>query len=162
MGAMLLRFHQPLPLPQPPPLSASGRWRLLHALDMSCPCSKRIYEYLLERRATRDAEERVLLVRGDAHEEAELLGRGFAVARIDGEELQSRYGIVAVPSLVVHRPDGSVAYRGAHRPRPHLAPADLGILARARSGQAVAPLPVLGCAVSRALREQLDPLGLKY
>jgi hypothetical protein len=41
-------------------------------------------------------------------------------------------------------------------------PADLAILADAQAGEALASMPILGCAVSRDLQDRLDPLGIKY
>jgi len=162
LGGALVALHAPLPLPSPPPAEGSGRFALIHALDMECPCSQRILEYLRARGARPDVDETILLVAGDEPTRAGLVARGFTVVLVDEQALAGRYGIDAAPVLIIRRPDGTVGYRGSHRPRPQMPPIDLELLSELRRNHEPKPLPVIGCAVARALQERLDPLGLKY
>ena len=162
LGGALLALHQPLPLPPPQPAAATGRYVLLHALATQCPCSMRVLDYLAARGAHAGVDERVLLVDGDEAVSGRLRARGFTVEPVDAAALAQRYRIEAAPLLVILRPNGSVAYRGAHSPRPQMAPVDLALLDEVRRGGEPSSLALLGCAVSRALQDRLDPLGIKY
>jgi hypothetical protein len=160
-GATAVLHDSPLPLPAPPPEQPTGAAHLTHALAVECPCSGRILAYLEERGAVPGVAEEVLLVGGDPALVERLRARGFAVSVLDEAELAQR-GIVGVPSLVVWRPDGTAAYRGAYAPRPQMDPIDLDLLAEVREGTAPEPMPIFGCAVSRGLQLRLDPLRIKY
>lgn len=162
LGAGLMALHAPLPLAGPSGGAVGDRYVLLHALDMQCPCSRRVLDDLEKRGAHLDVTERVLLVDGDQATASRVRGRGFLVEALDGQALAARYHIESVPLLVILRPDGSVAYTGAHAPRPQMPPADLALLEQVRGGDQPTPWPVLGCATSRELQRQRDPLGLKY
>jgi len=162
LGGALVVLHAPLPLPSPPPADGSGRFALIHALDLECQCSQRILDYLRARGARPDVDETILLVASDEPTRKALAARGFAVVPVDEQTLAERYGIDAVPVLVIRRPDGTVGYRGSHRPRPQMPPMDLELLGDLRRNHEPKPLPVVGCAVARALQERVDPLGLKY
>lgn len=162
LGASLMALHAPLPLTGPPAGAPGDRYVLLHALDMQCPCSRRVLDDLTRRGARGGVTERVLLVDGDDETASRVRSGGFLVEALDGQALAARYHIEAVPLLVILRPDGSVAYTGAHAPRPQMPPADLALLEQVQSGDHPSPWPVLGCATSRELQRQRDPLGLKY
>lgn len=162
IGAGLTALHQQtLPLPLVDAAVPTGSFRLVHAVSAACRCSQRVLDYLEQRGPLPDTEEQILLVDGDPVRAAALRALGFDVVLLDETRLEREHGIVSVPSLVVFRPDGTVAYRGAYAPRPQMDPVDTTLLARAREGEAIDSLPILGCAVSRALRERLDPLGLE-
>jgi hypothetical protein len=162
LGGALMVLHAPLPLPAALRVAPSGRHLLVHALSLHCPCSRRILDYLIARGSRRDADERVLLVDGDDATATRLRARGFAVEQDDAQTLSQRHDIEAVPLLVIVRPDGTVAYRGGHTPRPQMAPVDLTLLDEVRHGAVPRPLAVFGCAVARDLQRRLDPMGLKY
>jgi len=38
---------------------------------------------------------------------------------------------------------------------------DVAVVEALRRGEAVEPLPTFGCAVGRALKEKIDPLGIR-
>ena len=158
-GATALH-EAPLPMPEPP-LQQTGAFHVTHALSMQCGCSRRIVDYLLSRGASAVPED-VLLLDAEESLASQLRARGFAVHVLDEAALAASYGIQAVPSLVIYRPDGSVAYRGAHAPRPQMDPTDLEMLSAIRAGQGTASNPIFGCAVSRELQRRHDPLRLKY
>lgn len=162
LGAALLALHEPLPLPAGDRVMATGRWTIVHALDLRCPCSRRVLEYLQKRTQRVDADQLLLLVHADEGTAAPLVARGFHVELVDELALSDRHGIASVPSLLIARPDGRVVYRGAPQERPQMAPIDLALYARARAGESLSPLPIIGCAVSHELQRRLDPLGLKY
>jgi hypothetical protein len=160
-GGLLTLLHEgPLPAPEARAGEATGQWVMTHGLALRCPCSRRIVDYLVKRGATPTADERVLLV--DATDEAQqrLLAAGFTVTSVSSEALTGM-GFVAVPGLVIRRPDGSVAYAGAHAPKRSGPIDDLAILQAANGTAPIKPFAVLGCALSRALSDQTDPLALK-
>ncbi len=161
LGGLLTLLHEaPLPAPDARAGQATGRWAMTHGLALRCPCSRRIVDHLVKRGATATADERVLLV--DATDDAlvRLGAAGFTVNSVSAEALTGM-GFVAVPGLVLRRPDGSVAYAGAHAPKRSGPIDDLAILQAANGTAPVEPFAVVGCALSRALSEQVDPLALK-
>ena len=163
IGVALTALHDvPLPPPATAALAASDRPTMIHALDTRCGCSKRLAEYLVGRGPTPKAHEIVLVSGEPAELVAQLRARGFDARAMAESEMQTSYQIESVPSLVIARADGSVAYRGAHRPRPQMDPADLDLLAEVESGASPNALAIFGCAVSRALQERIDPLGIKF
>jgi hypothetical protein len=55
-----------------------------------------------------------------------------------------------------------VRYVGGYTPRKQAADVrDLAVITAIRRGEAVEPLPTFGCAVGRALTDQVDPLGIR-
>jgi hypothetical protein len=173
VSATLLGRHL-LPLPRPVADEAlarsmatlrgpndAGRWMAVHVLYAECKCSQRIAEHLLASDRPKEVSEHVLLVGSDAALEARLSSRGFQVTRIEPSELSERYHIQAVPLLVVSAPDGTVRYAGGYTARKQGPdPRDLEILADARAGRTIETIPVFGCAVSRKLQADVNPLGL--
>lgn len=184
ISSLMTAHWVPLPVPgSEDPLLASGiaslaprglspNWLAAHVLYEDCACSRRVGEYLLTSKRPIGLREIVILVResgvvdqsNPAPAVAEALrGRGYTVRVCGRAQLQSDFGIVAAPLLVVTRPDGSVAYSGGHTSRKQgMDYVDRSIVARLREGHSVSPLPVFGCGVSRSLQDALDPLGLKY
>jgi hypothetical protein len=162
VGASVTALHtMPLPLPSAEAMPPAEGWRLVHALAAQCPCSMRIVRYLVERGAVAGVQETVLLVDGDDALAAPLRAAGFEVVLLD-EGALAEHGFTSAPSLVVAAPDGTVAYRGAHAPKPGAPPSDREVLAEAVAGVARDPMAVLGCAVSRDLQDRLDPFNVKY
>lgn len=162
LGAALMVLHAPLPLPRTARVPSTGRYMLVHALSLECPCSRRVLDALLARGAHADVDEKILLVGADETSAARARLRGFTVELLDEQRLAQRYGIEAVPLLLIVAPDGFVDYRGAHAPRPQMAPIDLVLLEEVRRGGRPRSLALFGCAVARDLQHRLDPLGLKY
>jgi hypothetical protein len=160
LGSGITALHRPLPLPDPAAAVPTGQFRMVHAMSASCACSGRMMDRLERRGPVPDTDERILLVGEAPDRVAALEARGFAVTVLDEEALERTWGIVSVPSLVIYRPDGTVAYRGAHAPRPQMDPVDTALLDGARRGETLPSLTIFGCAVSRALQQRLDPLGL--
>jgi hypothetical protein len=138
-----------------------GQWMTVHVLYAECPCSQRIAEHVLAGHRPADLAERVLLIGHDAELEARFAKQGLPVTVVDEDEAATRFHVVAAPSLVVVGPDDTVRYVGGYTERKQgLDPQDVAIVADARAGRDVSPLPVFGCAVSARLRASLNPLGL--
>ncbi len=177
-GALLLARHL-LTLPTPamadPALQMAlaatrspaqrGRWRVLHVLSEDCGCSQRVLAHLRGTVRPPGVVERVVLVHQAglaAATRVEMAALGFELDVVTPDELVRRYRLEAAPLLVVVDPVDRVRYLGGYTPRKQAADVrDLALIAAVRRGDHPAPLPVFGCAVSRALRAQLDPLGLE-
>ncbi|MBL8936726.1 MAG: hypothetical protein JNM69_19360 [Archangium sp.] len=161
LGGLLTLLHEgPLPLPEARPGGPTPTWTMTHALAMRCPCSRRVVDHLLSRRASAGVVERVLLVDPTPAVEASLTSAGFLVEAVEADSLAGR-GFVAVPGLVIRSPSGDVAYAGAHAPKRSGPIDDVSLLTAARDGAQLRPFAVLGCAISQALNARVDPLALK-
>jgi hypothetical protein len=138
-----------------------GRWMNVHVLYAECLCSQQIADHLLAGNRPADVAERVLLIGHDPKLEERFATAGLRLTNVSEDEAATRFGVVAAPTFVVVAPDGTVRYVGGYTERKQGPdPRDLAILARARMGEDVAPLPIFGCAVSARLRSSLNPLGL--
>jgi len=179
VGASLLAPHL-LALPTPaatnPALEAAiatsrspserDRWYALHVLYESCGCSQRILDHLLASPRPVELAERIVLVADDGVGAPALRARldasAFAVDVVLPDDLEPRYVVGVAPVLVVAAPDGSIGYVGGYtrvKQGPDLR--DHAIIAALRAGSTVAALPTFGCAVSRGLADDLDPLGIR-
>jgi hypothetical protein len=142
-------------------LAGGGRWMAVHVLYADCLCSQRVADHLLASRRPEGLAERVLLIGHDAELESRFAATGISTTVVSEEQAGTVFHVVAAPSLVVVAPDGSVRYSGGYSARKQGADLrDVAIVAETRSGHDVAPLPILGCAVSARLRASLNPLGL--
>jgi hypothetical protein len=169
VAASLLARHV---VPLPPPADTvslsslrsvddTGRWIAVHVLYSECVCSRRIIEHLTRSARPTDVVEYVVLVGARTDLTSALRTRGFRVLEVTPDELSTRFGIEAVPLLVVLGPDDTTRYSGGYAERkqgPELR--DLHIIARARAGYDDEGLPLFGCAVGRALRQTINPLRL--
>jgi hypothetical protein len=174
IGTILMASHWlglPVPVLENPKLQAAlaelggaaGRWQLVHVLYSQCRCSQRTLDYLQQRATPAQTLERLLLVGSDAHAASAARQRGFLVEEITPAELTERFQLEAAPLLLVVDPEGTVRYAGGYTARQQgLDYQDLTILARLREHGGRERLPAYGCAVSRELQDQLDPLGVKY
>ena len=153
------------------PAADQGRWSATHVLYQACGCSTRVLAHLVDRRARPDLIETVVYVHEGDPEGASLLatdaekirGAGFRFEPLTPVELEQRYEVEAAPMLVVADPQGHVRYAAGYTDRSGAKQIDdVTIVDHLRSGQAVRPLPVFGCAVSHRVQEAIDPLGLKY
>ena len=145
--------------------SGEQKWLAVHVLYAQCRCSRNILEHLAASRRPAGFSEKVLLV-GERRELDPLLrrmsDRGMDVRRTTVTELQSKFHVEAAPLLLVVDPRGTVRYSGGYTERKQgLDVRDAEIMARLARQQAVAELPLFGCAVSDGLRKLLDPLQLK-
>jgi hypothetical protein len=139
----------------------AGRWMMVHVLYAQCACSQKIAEHVLAGGRPADVTERVVMIGHDTDIEARFADVGWPIARVTEDEAATRFHVVAAPTLAVVAPDDSVRYVGGYTERKQGPdPRDLAILAAARTGRDVPPLPIFGCAVSARLRSSLNPLGL--
>lgn len=131
-------------------------WLAIHVLSQECRCSQRIVAHLLASQRP-DIHERIVWI-GDAPPDAP----GFAIERVTPKQLEARYHLVAAPVLLVADPAGEIRYVGGYTDQKQAADIrDLEVIAMAKTQAAVEALPAFGCAVSEALRDQLDPLGVR-
>ena len=178
IGALLLARHL-LTLPTPaagdPALRRAialqrrpeqrDRWIALHVLYEDCGCSRRVLDHLRDGGRPTDVVERIVYI--TEHPDtagatlAEFAARGFELDVVSPEQLVARYDLEAAPLLVVVDPHDQIRYLGGYTPRKQTAGIhDTGLIEATRLGLPLVPLPVFGCAVSRALRTTLDPLGI--
>ncbi len=155
-----------LPVPKATPLtvlSARGSgWRVVHVVAKACGCSQRVLASLLERGPTTGFAERVLFIGDDPATEQRLRATGFDFERVTAASLEATYDIRGAPLLVVIDPRNEVIYSGGYSSTQGGPLRDALVLAEARVGRTVEPMPYFGCAVTPALQKQLDPLSLKY
>src|SRR5439155_17055472 len=91
-----------------------------------------------------------------------ITAHGFDLDVVTPDQLVERYHIEAAPLLVIVDPHDAVRYVGGYTPRKQAADIrDVAVIAAVRRGEPVEPLPTFGCAVGRALRSKLDPLGVR-
>lgn len=122
-----------------------GKWLVLHFLRAECPCSRRIFHYLLKRGSQEGIRERVVFIGGEDHSKV-LQEQGYQMDWVTPEELAMRYQVVAAPLLVVLSPECEVKYAGGYTARKQgLDIQDIKIISEIMGGQKVATLPVYGC-----------------
>lgn len=133
-----------------------GKWLAVHVLAGTCKCSQRIVAHLIASKRP-DIIERIVWI-GDAPPDAP----GFAVETVTPAQLKEKYDLEAAPVMVVADPTGEIRYVGGYTDRKQAADIkDLEVIAMAKTQAAVEALPAFGCAVGEALRDQLDPLGVR-
>ena len=180
VGTYLLASHLltlPAPAPTDPVLHRGiaarrgahqlDRWLVLHVVFDECVCSQRVLEHLLaDVRRPPGVAERVILVTDHRAERgawiAAIPSRGFELDVVTPEQLIADYHIEAAPLLVIVDPHDTVRYVGGYTPRKQADDVrDVAMIEALRRGDHVEPLPTFGCAVGRALKEKIDPLGIR-
>lgn len=137
-------------------------WMVVHVLYAACKCSGRVVDHLVEEPRPTGIADKVLLVGSVPEIDQRLAASPLTVVHTTAAELAERYDIEGAPLLLVVDPTGALRYRGGYTERKQsLAIQDIAILERLRTEGDVAALPLFGCAVSKRLRELLDPLGLR-
>ena len=171
MGGIFTSYHQPFNIPGEGVLAlvqdpGRGNWRTLHILSTGCGCSLRVMQHLLVRHPFPDVKEQVLLIGDDEASSpvtdeliAKLRRQGFSLTRIAAKDVPKQAGLHGVPLLVVASPENKIAYIGGYGAHGD---EDGPVLAQARAGKKMIPLPILGCAIGSRIRQQADPFGLKY
>lgn len=98
-----------------------GRWGAVHVVDRSCSLSRGVIAHLIDRRASAEVDELVIVVARDGattREDVELVHAGYRVRVVTSEGWKGeseRGSSIATPSMIVARPDGTLAYVGGHR-----------------------------------------------
>jgi hypothetical protein len=171
IGGVQMSYHQPFAMPSGAVLNLAGQgdgthWRAMHLLSGSCGCSQRVMTRIIARGPLPEVGEQVILVDGSeaylpgtAALVLQLRARGFTVSHLSADDVADKVGLRGVPLLVFATPENLVAYVGGYGMSQ-----DGGgeIYRNLREGQKPRPLPILGCALTTALRHTVDPLGLKY
>jgi hypothetical protein len=164
LGAALTALHSAA-LPAPVlGQGEGGSWRALHVLADDCECSRSVAAELADRGTRRGWREEVVVIGEAPVADDALKNAGFGVRHLSAEQA-AREGFQGAPWLVLRDDTGRVVYSGGYaavRPSPGRKLEDGAIMAALRSGRSVDPLPAFGCATSQRLRQQLDPLHLKY
>lgn len=142
---------------------APSPWFAMHVLSAECGCSQRVLANLLKRRPLPGFREQIVLVGGDDPEvekNARELGYGFD--RVTSDELVQRYHLEAAPVMVVADAKNQIKYLGGYADRKQgEVIRDTDVLTRLVAGAAVEPLPLFGCAVSKRLQTEINPLGIR-
>jgi hypothetical protein len=137
-------------------------WLVVHVLYAACACSGRVVDHLVDDPRPSGVVDKVLLVGTVPAIEERLANASFEIVRVTPRELDETYAIEGAPLLLVVDPDGVLRYRGGYTERKQsLAIRDVEIVERLVADGDVPALPLFGCAVSRRLRDVLDPLGLR-
>ena len=173
---MLLSFH--LPFRTPPsgilrlvPAGKAGQPRMLHVLSGSCGCSNKIMRHLADRGVWPGIDEQILMIdsasRSDYLPDSPALLRflenhGFAVTHLAADRLPKESGLRGVPLLMATLPGGQVKYLGGYGPAGDQDTRLLKVGLNRMNGPRLRAEPLFGCAVSRALQHETDPLRLKY
>ncbi|WP_226664322.1 TlpA family protein disulfide reductase [Microbulbifer aggregans] len=145
-------------------------FNVVHFFTPTCSCSQVVMAQLLERQPlSANGQAEVVVLLDDHGQEAarQLREHGYQVLHLASPESGGEASslVSAVPLLVVFDGSGDVLYAGGYSDRTITPFSQLDLqemIVRINSGDMPAPLPVRGCAVSRAYQEILDPLGLKY
>lgn len=133
----------------------------LHVIYEDCSCTRSLWAHLMERGAARGVDELVLYVGDDAERAREARRRGYRFRRTDPRSLSDTLGVDAAPLLVLA--SAELDYVGGYYAVPAaVSPRDEAIARAVAAHEPVEPLPIYGCAVSPALQDQVDPLGLVY
>jgi len=138
------------------------RGLVVHVIAAHCSCTERLFRHLVERRRFDGADEIVLFAGEDARKQAEAARAGLRYATVTDEMLVKRFALEAAPVMFAFDAGGKLRYAGGYFDHPSaLRPLDETLHASVARGEAVKPLPVYGCAVGAALREKVDPLGIR-
>lgn len=133
-----------------------------HFLYGDCPCSRRVLKAILTRSPEESAIELIVLIGEDPVNERKAKDLGFEVDCVTPQELKSKYNIESAPLLLVVDNRARIVYSGGYTSRKQgLDIQDTTIISRIANGEDVSCLPLYGCAVSRELKQILDPLNIK-
>lgn len=145
------------------PAATNAGWKIIHVLVAGCSCSSYTAASLAARKPIVAEPEFVFVLGGAAPWEFSLRQSGFIVEEKDAEQLAKDTGIQGGPWLLLISPAGKIVYSGgyaAERPRPGVALNDLAVITAAFHGEPMPAYPAYGCAATRVLQGQLDPLGI--
>lgn len=141
----------------------AGHFAMTHVMYAECRCSQRIIDHLEARRARSDIRESVVLVGRDDALAQRLNHAGYRLENVSPIELKKKYDIEAAPVLIITNGRGEIAYMGGYTERKQgLDIRDTALLEALMHGGDTRELPLLGCAVSKALQRVVDPFALKY
>jgi hypothetical protein len=143
--------------------SDASRPFLVHVISADCSCTNRLVKHILERGPFPEAGEVILFIGSDNAKRAAAERAGFRFAELAPQEFAKRFALEAAPVLLAFDTKGQLRYAGGYYERAAaLFPQDEKLQAKLAQGATPEPLPVYGCAVSRKLRDAVDPLGIVY
>lgn len=126
---------------------SEGRWGAVHVVDRTCSTSRAVVAHLIERRASAEMDELVIVIDPDgatARADIDLVHAGYRVRVIVQTRINDVMSI-ATPSMIVARPDGTLAYVGGHRHT--LAFVDAGVIGDlVAHGTTAIAAAVVGCS----------------
>lgn len=143
-------------------LSDKDHLSVTHILSAKCKCSKRVGRHLEETLRPEFLQETIVIVDGTLPNETELSKKGFKLSHISVADLKTQFNLEAAPVLLVSDSSGELKYSGGYKNIDEMDHRDLEIVSEVKGGSKVVALPVLGCALSPALKTAMDPFKLKY
>lgn len=140
----------------------NSKLSVTHVLGSNCKCSKRIGRYLAEQPRPQNIEESIIVVDGNLPNETELASKGFRMIHISVKDLKDSLNLESAPVLIVMGQDGQLKYSGGYKNIDEIKNRDLEVIKQVQDGRTVAAFPVMGCALSPALKTAMDPFQFKY
>jgi hypothetical protein len=140
----------------------SKNLNITQVLGAKCKCSRRIGRYLAEQTRPKNLIESIVVVDGELPNETDLLAKGFQISHVSVEGLKDSFNLESAPVLLIAGRDGKLKYSGGYKDIDQVDSRDLEIISQVQDGRKVASFPVLGCALSPALKTAMDPFQFKY
>lgn len=138
------------------------QWNTLHVLYANCPCSMQVANEILSGPPEADVKETIVLVGNDADLEKRAQSLGFQFESLTQEGLKLKYGLEAAPCLLITTREYRPCYIGGYTSRKRGPDNQYKTIIRAlKNGQVVDSYPIFGCAISKSLQQEFDPLGIK-
>lgn len=143
-------------------LAPSKNLNVTHVLGAKCKCSKRIGRYLAEQTRPNNLIESIVVVDGQLPNETDLVAKGFQISHLTVQDLKESFNLESAPVLLITGRDGQLKYSGGYKDIDQVDSRDIEIINKVKEGRQVASFPVLGCALSPALKTAMDPFQFKY
>lgn len=135
---------------------------VVHVLSADCSCTESLFRHLLDNGPQGSADEVFLFVGENAAKAQQARQAGYRFVSIESDTLAAM-GLESAPVLAVFDSDGAIRYLGGYYDHPAAAnPRDQRLRQALAAGEAPAPLPIYGCAVSERLKQAFDPYGIVY
>ena len=140
-----------------------GQWYATHVLYAQCNCSNRVLEHILNSPRPSGINEKLILVDHNPKWEKKAQEIGFPYEVITQQELKTEFNIESAPLFIVSNPESKIMYAGGYTDRKQgLSIKDTDIIQNVMNNNPMEPIPLFGCAVSKALQTIVDPFGFKY
>ncbi len=134
-------------------------YAIVHLLTEECGCSQIIAEYLIQRGKIDDVKEFVYFIGQSKEYKQDLEAKGFIIEEIENQFIQG------VPMLSIFSKDGELKYSGGYSQSiitPITKIQDKKILSQIKKNISSEKFVVQGCATSKSIIGQIDPLRIKY
>ncbi len=145
-----------------------GSWTLgnegvIHVIPHQCSCTTSLFQHLIERGPLPGLDEHILVSGSLPDLVASARGAGFTTHLSSPAELARRGGMRAGPVMVRLDAAGQLIWIGGYYDGPGLdRPLDVKTLSALGRGHRPEALPLFGCAIDPLLRDQQDPLGIRW